>query len=194
MTAAHVDAIILAGGRNTRMAGSDKAQLLYGAARFVDHLINDLRAYDNLDRIVVVTPHAYPLPNDVTRTCENPPFGGPVAGITAGTQHLRDTPANLVLIVPVDAPDAAQLLPRLMQKLASSDVAVIRNRDGFIEPLCALWSKPALCDALDALPAIANTPAKDLIRATRTVHEVKGTGAERDYDTPESLAELPTIN
>lgn len=182
-----VDVIILAGGRSSRMGGKDKAQLRIGGARFIDHVINGLRAYCGIATIVVVTPHVYPLPHDILRTCERPMFGGPVAGIAAGANILRTSPARRVFVIAVDAPASTKLLPRLLHALTTADVAAVSNQDGFLEPLCALWDKAALFEALRTLPDAANTPAKHLIQAAGTVTTVPGTGDEQDYDTPESL-------
>ncbi|GAA4799716.1 molybdenum cofactor guanylyltransferase [Corynebacterium canis] len=183
-----IDVIILAGGHNSRMGGRDKAQLERDGLRFIDCIVAELRSHYEVSEIVVVTPREFTLPEGVVRTCEDPAFGGPVAGIAAGAAALRNTPGTRVLILAVDAPDAARLLPALSAALADSDVAVVRSTAGFLEPLCALWNKDSLLKALNTLPNTRDIAAKRLIAAAPQVVQVAGTGAEQDYDTPESLS------
>ena len=105
--------VIVAGGHGTRMGGVDKASVKVHGIRLIDRLIAQLplgTAY------VVVSPHQLELPS----TCEHPPFGGPVAGIHAGYEYtLREHPkTEYIAILPVDAPDSPQILPRLVSAMA----------------------------------------------------------------------------
>lgn len=182
-----IDVIVLAGGQNSRMGGRDKAQLERNGLRFIDYIVAELRSHNEVAEIVLVTPREFTLPEHVVRTCEDPAFGGPVAGIAAGATTLRNTPGTRVLVLAVDAPDAVRLLPALSAALADADVAVIQSAAGFLEPLCALWNKDSLLQALNRLPTTRDIAAKKLIAAAPQVVQVAGTGAERDYNTPESL-------
>jgi molybdopterin-guanine dinucleotide biosynthesis protein A len=100
--------IILTGGASSRM-GADKALLDWNGRRAVDRLA-DLAA--EVGATVVITSGAQPcgLPFAV----EDPPGGGPVAGIAAAAAMLRGTCAR-ALVLAVDAPtlrpaDLADLL------------------------------------------------------------------------------------
>lgn len=173
--------IILAGGRSTRM-GADKAQVKVDGVRLVDQILAGL---DDETPYVVVSPFDLGIPT----VSEEPPFGGPVAGIAAGAAAL-DTDFKAVLSV--DAPASPGLLGKLKAALesSSSDVAVVQAADGFLQPLCAVWTAAGLDAALGTLGDVRDAPAKRLIGAARSRVEVAGDGREKDYDT---AAELETL-
>lgn len=99
--------IILAGGGGVRM-GADKAELLWDGRRAVDRLA-DLSRTLGADAVVTAGPRDYGLPS----ASEDPPGGGPVAGIVAGVRALGG--CARVLVLPVDAPTvtAEDLAPLL---------------------------------------------------------------------------------
>ncbi|WP_157557448.1 molybdenum cofactor guanylyltransferase [Microbacterium sp. 1.5R] len=92
-------AIILAGGRASRLDGTAKPLLEVGGRTLLDRAI---AAVDGCDPIVVVGPPA-PTRVRVVWTRETPEFGGPVAGIAAGLA-LVDTAD--VLLLAADLPNA----------------------------------------------------------------------------------------
>lgn len=175
--------LVLAGGRGRRMGGLDKASLRVAGQRLVDRVLGQLPHH--CERIVVS-----PYPLGLPQVCENPLFGGPVAGIARGTQALH---SDYIAVLSVDAPDSAQLLPALWRALhaADADAAIVRSADGFLQPLCSLWKADHLRRALGQLPRVHNASARRLLRQARRdsrLIEVPGTGAEHDYDTPQELA------
>lgn len=177
--------IVLAGGRGQRMGGVDKAQVTLDGVRLVDHLLAGLGDHP----VVVVSPRT-DLGVAVPLISEDPPFGGPVAGIAAGLRAL-DAP-ELVGVLSVDAPDSPALLPLLVEALShhpGADAAVVRAADGHIQPLCAVWRAEGLAQALARLDTVRDQAAKRLLRAADLIIEVDGDGTERDYDTPAELAE-----
>lgn len=180
--------IVLAGGRSSRM-GADKAQVRVNGVRLVDALLSSLPAD---------MPHVVVSPFDLgfETVSEDPPFGGPVAGIAAGAKALA-TP--LVAVLAVDAPGSARLVPKLIDAVTAPsdagtmpDVAVIVDDDGCVQPLCGVWQAASLSTALEAVDP-RDASAKALLRAAKNVVTVRGDGSERDYDTPEQLAELGDI-
>lgn len=80
-------ALVLAGGRATRVGGGDKPLLPVAGRPMLDQILEDLLA-QRCARVVVVGPDRLPVPPGVELTLENPPFGGPVAGIIAGLRYL----------------------------------------------------------------------------------------------------------
>ncbi|MCP1387325.1 molybdenum cofactor guanylyltransferase [Corynebacterium sp. TA-R-1] len=193
---ADIGAIVLAGGRSSRM-GADKAQVRVDGTRLIDVLLSTLPpAWPR----VVVSPVDLGLRGTPT-VSEDPPFGGPVAGIAAGLSHLERACAgavpDLIAILAVDAPHAANLVPALAEALeraaGTADAALVESADGRLQPLCALWRRDALSRALTQVPA-RDASVMRLVRAAGGHVTVPGTGAERDYDTPAELAELGQVD
>ncbi|WP_370639263.1 molybdenum cofactor guanylyltransferase [Corynebacterium sp. CNCTC7651] len=199
-----IGVIILAGGRSSRM-GADKAQVRVDGSRLIDVCSHHLPAHWPR---VVVSPQNLDLDPAVAPTVsEDPPFGGPVAGIAAGLARLTGVDGadgvdgvDLIAVVAVDAPRSGTLIPRLAEALDAAgpgaDAASIVSADGRIQPLCALWRRRALEDALAAVDP-RGAPAMALLRRARAAGRlvtVPGDGAETDYDTPEELAALGRVD
>ena len=188
--------IILAGGRSTRM-GTDKAQVRVEGIRLIDATLSALSALPTDTTPIVVSPFELGLPSGVPTVCEDPPFGGPVAGIAAGLAHAQThcSEAELVAIVAVDAPRSAEALPVLLMALEAeltTAAAVAVDNEGFMQPLCAVWRKQALLGAIEKV-GTHDVPAKALYTAAGSVLKCKTKGAERDYDTPEELSQIGRV-
>lgn len=180
--ATQLGVIILAGGRSTRM-GADKAAVRVNGTRLVDAL---LAALPEASPRVVVSPFDLGLPT----VSEEPPFGGPVAGIAAGCAALE---TELIAVLAVDAPGSAALLPALVAAVAGgADAAAVEAADGHVEPLCAVWRREVLEAQMDRVGA-RDVAAKALLGGVDKLALVPGTGAERDYDSPAELAALGEV-
>lgn len=183
--------IVVAGGHGTRMGGVDKASVSVHGMRLVDRLIAQLPIDTEF---VVVSPRELDLPT----TSEEPPFGGPVAGIHAGYEYLtnRFPGIELMAILPVDAPDSPHILPRLVEAMeidAHADVALIKSEDGSLQNLCAVWRAEALAYALARLGNPRDKSVRKLLAHTTHILEVPGTGQERDYDTRQEADDYASI-
>src|SRR6478672_13268873 len=92
--------VVLAGGTAARMDGVDKGSVeLHG--RTLLELALD--ALVDADEVVVVAPESVPTERPVTFVCEDPPRGGPVAGLLTGVDALLHRPA-VVGVLAVDMP------------------------------------------------------------------------------------------
>jgi molybdopterin-guanine dinucleotide biosynthesis protein A len=92
-------AVILTGGTAARMDGIDKASLEIDGVTLLERaLAATLQALE-----VVVVGHEVPTSRSVTWTREEPPLGGPAAGILAGIDRLLRDP-DLVCVLAVDMP------------------------------------------------------------------------------------------
>jgi len=127
------DAIILAGGRSSRLGGVPKSGLIYDGATLLER---SLRAAGAARRTVVVGPHPGGLPGGVLTCREEPPFAGPAAAIAAGlaalaadhaSRHAAAAPYTLVLAC--DMPRSAGAVRALAEALAAS-AAGTPERDG----------------------------------------------------------------
>lgn len=87
-----LDVIVLAGGTGRRLGGACKPDVLVAGRRMLDHVLDGvagLRGRGLPDgRVVVVAPQQVALPDGVLRALEDPPLGGPVAGVAAGLRAL----------------------------------------------------------------------------------------------------------
>ncbi|WP_018295794.1 molybdenum cofactor guanylyltransferase [Corynebacterium lubricantis] len=183
MTTADIGVVVLAGGRSTRM-GADKAQVRLNGVRLVDVLLTSLP--EEMDYVVVSSQDL-----GIPTVSEDPPFGGPVAGIAAGAARLSN---EFIAVLAVDAPASAGLVQSLYEALesSSSDVAAVVS-DGMLQPLCALWRRTSLQEALNSLGSPRDKSAKKLIYSAETLAEVPGDGRETDYDTADELRRLGEV-
>ena len=113
------DAVILAGGRGRRLGGRDKGALTVAGTPLLQRV---LAACAGAERVIVAGQG--PVPSGVHQVQEDPPGGGPVAGIVAGLELVR---SPWVLLLAVDQPDAARAVPGL---LAAAERAAERAEGG----------------------------------------------------------------
>ena len=132
-------AFILAGGKSSRM-GTDKALLNYRGECLIRYPI---RLFQQLspDVRIIGDPSRYArfgLP--VIADCV--PSHGPLSGIYTGLKS-SSTQYNLFLAcdMPLMRPEFFELL---FSKSANGDAVVMRFEDGFIEPLCSIYSVACL--------------------------------------------------
>ncbi|MFE4229867.1 molybdenum cofactor guanylyltransferase [Arthrobacter sp. NPDC056886] len=120
------DAIILAGGRSSRLGGVPKAGLIYDGATLLER---SLRAAGAAGRIVVVGPDPGDLPEGVLTCREDPPFAGPAAAIAAGLAALAAdqaggdqaaAPAPFILVLACDMPRSDEAVRALAAALGNS--------------------------------------------------------------------------
>ncbi|MDO5031949.1 molybdenum cofactor guanylyltransferase [Corynebacterium sp.] len=176
---AGLGAIIVAGGRGSRMGGVDKASVRVGGVRMLDRLMHHLPYGADT---VVVSPHWLGTP----QVCETPLYGGPAAGIAAGYRFLAArSSASRVAVLAVDAPESPLVLPQLLvalEKAPAVEAAVAANQ-GQLQPLCALWQAEALGRAITRLGEVHNRSARSLLRAAGPLAVVPVGEEIRDYDT-----------
>lgn len=148
-----IDAILLAGGRSSRM-GQDKAALLVRGRRLVDGAIAALQP---LEGRIVVARGAQPSLGVGDEVPDAPGLTGPVAGVV-GAVPLVSTQA--VAIVAVDMPTiSATVLQRLGAMLAANGrSAAMPVVDGVAQPMHAVVSSAAL----PALVALARGGERSL--------------------------------
>jgi molybdopterin-guanine dinucleotide biosynthesis protein A len=186
------DALVLAGGAASRLGGVDKAGVVVGGRALLDRV---LVAAGAAGRLVVVGPRrevgrgvAGCLTGEVRWVREDPPGGGPVAGIAAGVGQVS---APLVAVLAVDMPFlSAEWLAALCRATAvpGVEVALLCDPDGRWQPLAAVWRTAALRLALGGAGA---APAGRSVRgllAGRVVAPVPAAAATcLDCDSPRDV-------
>jgi molybdenum cofactor guanylyltransferase len=132
-----VTALVLAGGRSTRM-GTDKAFVEFGGRPMIAHVLDAVRPQADA---VLVSANAgleryAALGVDVV-TDLHPARAGPLAGIAAGLRRARH---GCLLVVPCDAPRLpADLARRLGEARSAADADAAVAHDGVrLQPLFLL--------------------------------------------------------
>ena len=200
------DVIVLAGGTGRRLDGVSKPDVVARGARLLDHVLAGVERLREqglaLGRVCVVAPAEVALPGGVLRALEDPPLGGPVAGIAAGLALLgrSDPVAELTGILTCDAPFSWRALPVLIEALHQNEPEVngVCARDGdHVQYLLGLYHRRALAAAvapggvplrdtavrrtLGALRVTAIPTTRDVVRDLDTWAEVRAW----DTDAPE---------
>lgn len=182
------DVVVLAGGRGSRLGGVDKARLQVGGHPLLEHV---LAATGAARRVVVVG--AVQVPDGVLRTLEDPPGGGPVAGIVAGLGALSGGgdpgPArspSWVVVTAVDQPGAAVVVPTLLAEAAevTAEVEAVCHLDesGHPQWLLAAYRRPALEHALAPHGTGHGVAVRRVVGALRFAH-LPPTADAADLDT-----------
>ena len=149
-------AVILAGGRATRMAGADKASQMLGGKPLIAHVLAALEP--QCGALVInangdaarFTALGVPVVAD-----DVPGFAGPLAGILAGLDYLAARYPDLTYAVSA-ATDTPFLPADLVAKLdaarlaAKAEIAVGRS-DNIVHPTFALWPIDLRADLREAL-------------------------------------------
>lgn len=191
MTTITYDAVILAGGRAARLDGASKADLVVDGASLLEHA---LAASESARRVVVVGPpglaDAFPAAPRISLTREDPPFGGPVAGLAAGLHALPGPAAPWVLLLAVDVPRAADAVALLELAVSRGPVdGAYLLRDGRAQWLVGLYRRAALDGTLAGTEA-AGASMRRLVGGLRCTEVPDPAGWSDDIDTPADAARL----
>ncbi len=146
-----ISAIILSGGRATRMGGVDKGLVMLQAKPLIQHVIDRLKP--QVDEILINANRelpqyqalGYPVVSD-----ELPDFIGPLAGFSLGLKHCQH---DYLLTAPCDSPllplDLAQRLMSALQE-QNAEIAVASS-NGNTHPVFSLCRKDVLPSLTDYL-------------------------------------------
>ncbi|SDK13505.1 Molybdopterin-guanine dinucleotide biosynthesis protein A [Lentzea albidocapillata subsp. violacea] len=168
--------IILTGGKGERLGGVDKAALSYRDATLLDHVLS---VVDDAAQKVVVGPEK-DLPG-VIWAREDPPGGGPLAGLAAGLAKITE---DWVAVLAVDQPGlTADTIARLR---APGRNAVLK--DDRVQWLIGYWNAADLRAALPEDPR--NLPLRRTLLRLDPVEVSALPGEARDVDTPADLDTL----
>lgn len=195
------DAVVLTGGTAARMDGADKAALEVDGATLLERALVATAAADRT--VVVGAP--VPTSRPVLWAREDPPGGGPAAGLLAGLDALRanrptDRPGGtdgvaggLVVVLAVDMPRvSAATFDRLTAALDdAADGALLVDADGRQQLLCAVHRTAALQRARPVDPADEHgLPVRRLLAPLRLVEVPALPDEARDVDTWDDVDDL----
>ncbi len=138
-----ITAIILAGGRATRMGGEDKGLILLDGRPMLEHVLE--RIHPQVDQIIInanrnqeaYEAFGWPVISDNDRN-----YRGPLSGIATVMQSVS---SHCFVTVPCDAP----LLPRDLAGRfrdaleGAAAISAVADGGGVIQPVFALFKKSA---------------------------------------------------
>ena len=184
--AAGFSGVLLAGGTAARMDGIDKASIELGGRTLLEICLD---AFLDADEVVVVGPRTVRTTRPVTFTVEDPPRGGPVAGLLTGVDALL-RPARLIGVLAVDMPRVS----------APPSAACARRRPDTTAPSCTTRPADASCAACstptrwpgsDPISKVSTGWRIRTLLADLDLAEVAAGGDEaRDIDTWTDLRDL----
>ncbi|MDP9987676.1 NTP transferase domain-containing protein [Arthrobacter sp. FW306-05-C] len=209
------DALILAGGRSSRLGGVPKQSLVFQGQTLLERALD---AAAGARRTVVVGDSAFlpsqsttprPVspaawPADVLTCREEPPFAGPAAAIAAGLNTLGENggAAPFTLVLACDMPLASEAVAVLRKALAASAArpgggggggVMALAGDGKVQPLAAFYSTPGLkqaCAELAARDALVNGSVRALLASLDVQLVTVPAGSTSDVDTWDDAAAL----
>ena len=176
-------AVILTGGTAARLDGADKASLQIAGRSLLDLA---LAAVAGAAEVVVVGPEV-PVTAAVRFVREDPPGGGPLAGVAAGVGGLRADP-DLVVVLAVDMPGVTSgTVERLLTAVRDDEVDAAWLCDASGRRQLAGVVRPDLVPA----PEQARGAAMRALMTAGRSRDVSATGREADdVDTWDDLVRL----
>ena len=187
----HPVVVVLAGGRSRRF-GSDKLAADLGGRTLLDTTLDSVPA--RLD-VVVVGPER-PVRRPVRFVREEPPGGGPAAGLVAGLTAALAVGADRVATLPGDAPAAGSGVGVLLDALEPADLVVAVGADGQVFPLQLACTRAGAERFLAAAGDGAGLSPRRLLEPLDAVRVVVGERALLDVDVPADLSRIgkdPTV-
>lgn len=145
------EALILAGGKGSRLGGKDKGWVMWQGLPLIEHALACLAQQTPPPSRILISANrnidAYQQTKHLVVADERADFMGPLAGIEAGLMRCKKNP---VLVIPCDAPQLpANLYDRLADALMANSEAnaayVMTHTDA--QPLCCLL-KPSVASSL----------------------------------------------
>lgn len=154
-TSTSISVAILCGGVSRRF-GSEKATAMAGERPLCRWITDRLSGVTD-DLFLQLAPGAT-VPGDLPSHPDPEPGGGPKSGIHGALIHARHP---RVFVVGSDMPGVDPRLPVLLASAApGADAVVPRWSNGWVEPLCALYSRTAL-------PVVVSQLAEGRLRLTQ---------------------------
>lgn len=147
------DAIVLAGGRASRLGGAAKADLVVDGRSLLDRTLD---AVSGAAHVVVVGDVALA---DVVVVQESPRYAGPAAAIGAGVAEVS---SPWVLIAACDHPFVADAIAPLLEARAGDGVVAV-DSNGRRQHLLCVASTAAVRAAVAAQPTLTNLAVHRLL-------------------------------
>jgi len=200
------DALILAGGRSSRLGGVPKQSLVFRGKTLLERTLDaaagarhtvvvgdvgSLRGYHRASEPTDGAMASHSLPPGVLTCREEPAFAGPAAGISAGLDALAELGggAPYTLVLACDMPLASQAVTVLRDAVAAAADgrgAMARSDDGREQPLAAIYNTSELkraCHELAGRDALVNGSVRALLANLDVQRVTVPAGSTSDVDT-----------
>ncbi|MDN4476535.1 NTP transferase domain-containing protein [Demequina sp. SYSU T00192] len=173
------DAIVVAGGRGSRLGGVSKPELVVGGSTLLE------RALDAVAGAASVVVVGGPRAEGVRWTVEEPAGGGPAAAVAAGIAELarEREPAPVTAVLGVDTPLAGEVLPPLLDAAADDRGAWAVDAGGFAQQLLAVYPTSMLAERCTG--DLAGTSLRRLVEGIPMAGLSASGDLARDLDTRE---------
>lgn len=191
-----VHAVVLTGGRSSRMGGRHKPAILVDGHSVIDRTLTALWSAAPDANVVIAGSDEGLSPSrrhQVTVVREHPPFSGPLAGVRAAVESISSSDGLIILL----GGDLPFLSARTLQKLLGAAAAGVPlascvDATGHLQYLCAAWQQDVLRSQLAKIDDPAGIPLKALFDGLHA--ELVDTDPDelRDIDTPHDLARAMT--
>jgi len=181
-----VDALILAGGRSSRLDGASKSHLVVGGQSLLSRTVQAVTG-SGVRHTVIVGDEGV---DAVVAIREDPAFAGPVAAIAAGLRALPGD-ADAVLVLACDMPGVASAVPLLLSDVTGDGaIAVDRGRR---QQLAVVVRTTALVGALESLPTVVGGSMRELLARLDLTDVTVAEGSTDDIDTWDDAARFGAI-
>ena len=184
-TSPELGGIVLSGGGAVRIQGADKASIEVGGATLLEHALG---ALVDLPEVVVVGEQV-PTSRPVTFVREDPPGGGPAAGLLAGLAGFPRQP-RLVVVLAVDMPLVTAATVRRLVTASTEDGALLVDSEGRRQYLCAVYASRALAEAAPPPGEEHGLAVRALVEALDLGEVAAVAGEALDIDTWDDLLEV----
>lgn len=170
--------VLLTGGQGRRL-GREKANVLIGSRTSAQRIVAQI---PGAVQIIVVGSLPDGLDRDVDVVREEPPGGGPAAGVAAALPLIT---TELVAVLATDMPFAVPVLAALIDAYpAGADGVLAVDADGRMQYLCGVYRAGALRTALAG--PMTDRAMRDVV-GTLDLRSVRIEGELLDIDTPADL-------
>ena len=179
------DAIILAGGRGSRLGGVEKAGIVLAGDRLIDRAVT-AAVQAGAVRVIVVGPE-HQAPGATHTVREDPPFSGPLPAIIAGLTRVHAEHVMLLACDIVNPGPVCELLARHRPQNRESTGVVLRDVDGYPQWLASMHRTRTLRAAAAEIEDASDERLRRIFSYSKLEFVRASPRLTRDIDTPDDL-------